>query len=375
MLDHPALDVAIGLIFLYIILALVCTTINEAISTAFGIRARFLQAGIINLLSGATNATGAGQATTKAIYDHPLVQGLIRPGHGPEQDTNPGRIKNAWRKVRPLPSTDPTEITKWWRRPAPYPSYLPSRTFISALTDLAAREKIILDGIDEAEAKKQMDEAAERITNLRAGLAKTIASIPNTRLSESLLAIYRSVDGDAERFHHAAEQWFDDSMERVSGWYKRHVQIFLFVIGSVVVLALNADSLAAGRVLWRDDAIRAAVVKQAEAANAANQAGKKLDPDQAVKDLTLPLGWGNDFTEVHWAPWDWETSDGWLNRLLSKLAGFAITILAIMLGAPFWFDLLSKVMRVRSTGAPPPATDAKRSGEGEQSRAGPTAND
>ncbi len=44
-----------------------------------------------------------------------------------------------------------------------------------------------------------------------------------------------------------------------------------------------------------------------------------------------------------------------------------------MLGAPFWFDLLSKVARIRATGAPPPASDAVRSGEGEQTRAGPGA--
>src|SRR5215210_5186409 len=145
MLDHPAIDVAIGLIFLYIILALVCSTLNETISTWLGIRARFLQQGIINLLSGETNATLAGQATTRAIYDHPLIQGLIRPGHGLVVDEQQlGRFKKAWRKVRPLPSTDPTEITKWWKRPAPYPSYIPSRTFMAALTDLAARGKLSL---------------------------------------------------------------------------------------------------------------------------------------------------------------------------------------------------------------------------------------
>ena len=58
---------------------------------------------------------------------------------------------------------------------------------------------------------------------------------------------------------------------------------------------------------------------------------------------------------------------------LSKFAGLALTIGAVMLGAPFWFDLLSKVVRVRSTGAPPPASDAVRTGEGEQTRAGPAA--
>ena len=44
-----------------------------------------------------------------------------------------------------------------------------------------------------------------------------------------------------------------------------------------------------------------------------------------------------------------------------------------MLGAPFWFDLLSKIVRVRATGAPPPASDAVRSGEGEQAAPRPGA--
>ncbi len=33
-------------------------------------------------------------------------------------------------------------------------------------------------------------------------------------------------------FQHAAERWFDDSMERVSGWYRRKVQLLLFVIAT-----------------------------------------------------------------------------------------------------------------------------------------------
>ena len=61
------------------------------------------------------------------------------------------------------------------------------------------------------------------------------------------------------------------------------------------------------------------------------------------------------------------------SRVLNVFAGLALTIGAVMLGAPFWFDLLSKIVRVRSTGAPPPASDAVRSGEGEQTRAGPGA--
>jgi hypothetical protein len=341
--DFPALDVAIGLVFLYLVLALVCSTINESISTAIGLRARFLQAGILNLLSAAPKTTDAGIETARSFYSHPLVQGLIRPGRGPD------------------PSLDPTGTTRLWRRP-PYPSYLPSRTFVAAVTDLARGAEANLDKVNPEEA----DAARARIEKASEGLEKSLAALPNERLSEAMLALYRSTGGKAEEFQHAAEQWFDDSMERVSGWYRRKVQLILFVIATAAVVLLNADTLAAGRVLWRDDATRAAVVKRAEAAAAKGDAGD-VTVDQAVKDLDLPLGWeltrGNAPTQL---PNDWLA-------LFAKLAGLTLTIGAVMLGAPFWFDLLSKVARVRATGAPPPASDATRSGDGEQSRAGPGA--
>jgi hypothetical protein len=341
MLDLPALDVAIGLVFLYVVLSFVCTTVNEAISTAIGLRARFLQLGLLNLLSAAPRTTPAGIETAKRFYGHPLVQGLIRPGHGPD------------------PAIDPTALTKWWRKP-PYPSYLPSRTFVAALSDLAASSEE-LAAVDEAEAaavRARLDRAA-------AGFERSLASIPNTQLSEALLALYRSAGRDAVKFQHAAEQWFDDSMERVSGWYKRRVQLILLSIAAAVVILLNADTLAAGRVLWRDDAVRAAVVKKAE--TAAEGRLTDLDLETEVRKLDLPLGWELTFGD---APT--QLPDDVLSWL-AKLLGLALTIGAMMLGAPFWFDLLSKIVRVRSTGAPPPVTDAVRSGEGEQTRAGPGA--
>ena len=177
-----------------------------------------------------------------------------------------------------------------------------------------------------------------------------------------MLALYRTTSGEAKEFQHAAEQWFDDSMERVSGWYRRKVQLMLFVIATIVVVLLNADTLTTGRVLWRDDATRAAIVVKAEAA--AN--GDQAEIDDAVKGLDVPLGWnlstGDGPTQI---PNDWLA-------FFAKIIGLGLTIGAVMLGAPFWFDLLSKVARIRSTGAPPPASDSTRSGEGEQTRVGPT---
>jgi hypothetical protein len=340
--DLPALDVAIGLVFLYVVLALVCTTINESISTTIGLRARFLQLGILNLLSASSATTKAGIETTKRFYGHPLVQGLIRPGRGPD------------------PSLDPTDAGRWWRKP-PYPSYLPSRTFVAALTDIARDAEAKLGQVDPEEAAA----ARARIEHAAEGLERSLAALPNERLSEAMLALYRSTGNNAAQFQHAAERWFDDAMERVSGWYKRKVQLILFVIATAVVCLLNADTLTAARVFWRDDATRAAVVTKANAA-AQGSAGD-VNVEEAVKDLDLPLGWelsfGEGSTQLPNDAMSW----------LAKLAGLALTIGAVMLGAPFWFDLLSKIVRVRATGAPPPASDAVRSGEGEQTRAGPAA--
>ena len=339
MFGLPVLDVAIGLIFLYLVLSLVCTSANELLSSAVGLRARFLQLGILNLLSAAPRSTDAGVATAKAFYGHPLIQTMIRPSRGPD------------------PSLDPTAVDRWWRKP-PYPSYIPSRTFVSALADIAARAPELLAEADPDEAAK----ARARLEGLDDDFEKGLAAIPNERLAAALLSLYRTAGRDAERFGLEAARWYDDAMERVSGWYKRRVRLLLAILATAVVVFTNADSLASARVLWRDDAVRAAVVKQAEAAA---QTGQELKVDNAVRQLDLPLGWelsaGDRATQI---PNDFLA---WL----TKVVGLALTVGALMLGAPFWFDLLSRVTRIRGTGAPPPATDAVRSGEADQTRAGP----
>jgi len=345
--DFPAFDVAIGLIFLYVVLALICSTVNEAVATGIGLRARFLETGLVNLLSGAASDTAAGRATARRFYRHPLVQGLIKPRRAPhpvEDETHEGPVKRL-KGVLGKP---------------PYPSYIPSRTFVIAITDLAEQSKAALDEASGEEGEK----ARARVDAAAKDLERSLAAIPNAQLSEALLALYRSAGGDAVRFQRAAEEWFDDAMERVSGWYKRRIHVILAVIAALTVTLLNADTLAAGKVLWRDDAVRAAVVKEATDTAAGTLDAAKLET--AVKKLDLPLGWrlsfGDEPTQVPNDPVAW----------VQKLLGLLLTIAAIQLGAPFWFDLLSKIVRVRSTGAPPPASDAVRRGEGEETRRGPS---
>jgi hypothetical protein len=145
-------------------------------------------------------------------------------------------------------------------------------------------------------------------------------------------------------------------MDRVSGWYKRRTQIALVVIAVVVALVANADALQVGRALWNDDAVRAAVVAQAQQAadkgtatpdvgKGASGAADTLSQQVAdVKDLGLPLGWSTDPKDPRWFDSGWGAA--------GKVFGLIATILALTLGAPFWFDLLGRVSRLRTTGKP-----------------------
>jgi hypothetical protein len=152
------------------------------------------------------------------------------------------------------------------------------------------------------------------------------------------------------------ETWFELTMDRVSGWYKRRSQITLIVIAVIVTLLANADALQVGRALWNDDAVRASVVAQAQQAvnkgtatpdvgKGASGAAETLSQQVAdVKGLELPLGWSTDPKDPRWFDSFWGA--------VGKVLGLIATTLALTLGAPFWFDLLGRVSRLRTTGKP-----------------------
>jgi hypothetical protein len=86
--------------------------------------------------------------------------------------------------------------------------------------------------------------------------------------------------------------------------------------------------------LWNDDVVRSAVATRAAAAKGTPEdAAKAVDE---VSELQLPIGWGAN------AP----------DNVLTSIPGWLITIAALNLGAPFWFDLLSRLARLRGSGVP-----------------------
>ncbi len=348
MSNFSALDVVIGLSFIFFIFSLICSAITEWIATKLQWRARMLESAIENLLSGTESPTAAGKALAKEFWNHPLIQSLQRP-----KDVNLLAKPDARTDDTATASNAKSAKQKKTKPAMVRPSYIPSHTFVLAILDLGAHAYI-----EKAKREQKTVPELAKVT-----LLESINGIHNREMRDALLTLYRDADGKGQRFRKAGEQWFDDSMERVSGWYKRHAQRVLWITALVVVVLLNVDTLQIAQTLWRDDAARTVLVSQAESATQKGEQG--TNAANAAKALPVPLGW--KLFDTGTGP---EQIPSTFDSIVAKIFGLLISAAALTLGAPFWFDLMSKVVRVRGTGAPPPASDAIRQGEGEETRAG-----
>jgi hypothetical protein len=202
-------------------------------------------------------------------------------------------------------------------------------------------------------------------------LAPVDGAVPNDKsqvIATDLLKVLHTLTGttadDIAAKRKSLETWFDDVMDRASGWYKRKVQWVLLALALVVSAAINADCVRMATSLWQDPTLRAVMVEAAKAyQSAAGNAQQNPPLDElktrleTLKQAGFPLGWSGDpvFSDGQAKPW------------LSKIAGLLLTALAVSLGAPFWFDLVNRMVNVRSTGpVPPRATEAaQKEGQGD----------
>lgn len=303
----PALQFAISLIFVYLLLSALSSAIQEIVANLAKWRANTLEAGIENLLHDPN--------LTKKIYDHELLRGIWRPSW-------------LFKKVETMHK----------------PAYISSTLFAQVLQD--------------------------------------VRTTPGTTLApetQKLLAAVLKGATSADEEKKKIEKWFDDAMDSVSGWYKRKANAWLWVIAACVCVALNADTIAVGKVLWNDPTARAAISDAAKD-YATKKANQPQDPSTGttqqhnepmateltkvkqaqnqLNDLPVPLGWckagADECAQARQLPWGqdgtaWDASD-WLLKFL----GILISVLAVSQGAPFWFDLLQKVVNLRLAGDLPP---------------------
>jgi len=322
MFGSAVLELAVGLCVVFLVFSTVCSGIREFAARLFSEREKMLSRGIYRLLG----STPPGSAT-KSGDPGPAAPGPFDPSaHG-------GRIQP---QLAALVLGHPL-ITNLAMKADSLPSYIPARTFALALLD------VLVPG--------------EKGPRTVATVRHVVESMGSAPVRNALLPIIDVAGDDMHKLQVCIERRFDDAMDRVSGWYKRHSQVLLFFIALGVAGAFNVDSLHISRALWTEPTLRAQIAREgASAAQAqpaptdgtgsAPAADARALSEHVAQEAPMPIGWEFVSSEGKGGEGD---AVSWVWRII----GWLITAFALSLGAPFWFDLLSQLVNLRSAGPPP----------------------
>lgn len=312
MFNSQILDVLVGVVFIYCLVSVICTAVKEGLESLLKTRASYLEYGIRELLHDTD-----GKGLAKDFFQHPLIFSLF------SGEYTPGKLKK------------PGVFTKGHD----WPSYIPAANFAKALLDLAAH------GPD---AKAAALPGNGRIADLNVIRANVIR-LNNRAVQRVLLSAIDNAQGNLDQAQQNLEQWYDSSMDRVSGWYTRSTRKMIFCISLTVTIALNINTLTLVHYLYVNDTARAMIAAEARNASATN-----ITYDSAktrLEGFALPIGWSDESVAAlkNRTPNDKKSNFAIAYELIF---GWLMTAFAGTLGAPFWFDMLNKVVAIRSTTKP-----------------------
>ncbi|MBX2921740.1 MAG: hypothetical protein KF746_06090 [Chitinophagaceae bacterium] len=413
MFNNAALDIAIGLIFIFVLYSLLATAIHEFIATLFAYRHRMLDIALEQMLDGRHysyywwNKIGnifwwlfarfirkkkpatfidAGGDTMLKFTDFTAKQNLTEQQIKTLQTA--GIRRNVLNKKAALFAANITEHPLYKRSAEnsvfyKKPAYLSADVFSDMLIDVLGKKAsapVLLKDI-----KNNLDDLDER------GM--------NPELKNILTIYINQANGDMVRFKGLIEDWYNQQMDRVKGWYKRQTSRILLVIGFALAIAFNVNTIQIAGKLAENDKARDKLAQQATEwvkANPSIPASANLI-DSTLSDSAfkvakqnflkasaayqkeidsatnlLGMGWGSgvldreiSYRQLCWIEYpvklvfDFIIPDAALSvyyeitRNPAILIGFLITAFAVSFGAPFWFDLLNKVVNIRSAGKNP----------------------
>jgi hypothetical protein len=321
---------------MYLVLSIFCTTLNEMFASWMSLRADTLKAALAQ------------------IIDDPQVKGLFY-GHG-LIDT--AKVASSGGKT---PPNDNAGENRADVASVPHPSYIDSKSAAMALIDSVISAKNVAAG---TVATAQQFQTA-------------LLALPPSNLRDALLSCEAQAQNDIVKLRDTIAAWFDSTMDRLQGDYKRYLQNITLVVAFVLVVIFNADTLHVATALWADPALSSmaaqAGVDMAKQTNtdsigtATDSTCGKSPEDkndtigrdtnrlcQLNSDLRpLPIGWEEGLGPLSKSG---PFSEAFLLWAGLKLMGFILSIIAISVGAPFWFDMLSKFVNLRGAGTKPAAS-------------------
>lgn len=368
MLNNVALDVVIGLVFIFLLYSLFATVVSEIIATALGLRARNLMESIAQMLEDEKDTN----KLQKIIDSLRLMK---------KPKSNYVRNFYSLPEIKKLKNTGFSSL----------PSVMRCGSFSRAMF-----QKLFGAGVIDKETIEAKIEAGSDILS------------PETKTY--VLDLWKDAYGDITKFKISLEHWFDRTMEQCTEWYKRKIQVVLLLLGFLMAWFFNADTIGIVHKLSTDKKAREEMVSMASAYIQNNQNVPLLAADSsdsvAVKDFNAKLdslfkikrqldqdiakansllGSGSWLADSIFVLKDsasgktiyipaidetagmkmakirdakagtyvvFSNGDKWsylFKMFGGHFIGFLITAIAISLGAPFWFDMLNKLIQLRTS--------------------------
>lgn len=326
------LNIALGLFFVYLLLSLFVSDIQELLSTLFwDSRAKSLYGSICSIL---------GQKMADFLYDHPLIKSL--------KEYKIGRGKNFFG-----------------------PSYIPKNIFAIALIDNILEQSSVNSNIANLQSE-------QFIEVLNSSSIQQILPLDVVKLFKVLSVRAELKQNEFGSYLEALEaeivNWFSQAMDRTSGVYKRQVKRKTLFLGFLFAVILNADTLNIATRLYKEPFLQIQLVQEINQFyqdRTSSSSDETVEPSAQefssglTQDLTqlvvnfssLPLGWSRDNLNEQFdlkqeiSPGEGELQAGEISfEIAQAIIGWILTAIAISMGASFWFDLLKKIINVRNTG-------------------------
>lgn len=356
MTGSVALDVVIGLAFMYLLYSLFATIIMEIITSWLGLRARNLKYSLKRMLIDDEYMLDKPYMRNKivaVIWGFILtIKDLIGIGN---VENKKGNLLNAFYNQPSIKYLGNGGVFS-------KPSYLTAANFSKALLDSLKQDQV----------------GQTLLSQIQNG----INSIKSEDTKQHIQSLLEDANNDLQKFKLLLENWFEDTQERSMGWFRRNNKVWLLLIGLLMAISFDASTLKMARKLSYDENAREQLVRIASSYVENNKQlptrkdtlayednleilnAQKKEIQEQLNEAHSILGSNTVDINITWKPSSWIKAfcTFWC-ILISDFWGYFLTALAISLGAPFWFDLLNKLVKLRGS-VQQPARSKKAEGTG-----------
>ena len=320
LLSTPILSIAISIVICWALFAMLCSMIHESVTRVKAERGRFMKQYLLQQLHDYPNDIN----WAKLLYAHGSIDLLSRAVNKPTSNIAP-------------------------------------ELFASVMIDIVGQSQLV---------QRKKDAAAEAIRYQNPLLHDFKAATLVLQPSDVMVSLKQFMDNaelrstvngtvDESKVYELLlaniAQWFTELTGRITEWYQKKTRMRLFMLGVLIALLINVDSIQLFNLFSKDDNSRGAILhlyqqneewleKQAKSDTAQADMQSMMQQTQAYEkkidslsqSLKLPVGMGYSIIKRsvrHAMSW---------NEIWTKLLGILISGFAASFGAPFWFNLLKR---------------------------------